>query len=462
ILPVMNGYQVPPYSNGNSGNGAGPSGNGGGGSGPGSKFGSVSLLSVDPPNINERLPKEIILRVFSHLDLVTLCRCSQVCKFWHQLAFDGSIWQNVSLFEYGKDITGAMVETLAKRCGGFLRSLNLRGCQNLNDSAMRAFSYHCVNLERLNLSDCRKLTNEACKHIRSCQNLLSLKVNSISNISDDGVRYLAKCERLVELDMSWCNISDEGLTRLAQSCRHLAALQLRGCRDITSHGVAELSRHCTGLRVLSLYECGHNIRDEAMQALGANCPELRTLCLSHCGHVTDTGMIGLAAGCGQLRNLEVAGCRLLSDSGFQALARGCPQLERLDLEDCVQVTDITLAALAAHCSHLRILTLSYCELLTDDGIRQLAGGLCAPESLQVLELDNCPHITDTALEHLVACHALQQIDLYDCQQITRSGIRRLVGHLPNLKVHAYFAPVTPPGQPEPRRRRYCRCCCSLL
>lgn len=73
----------------------------------------------------------------------------------------------------------------------------------------------------------------------------------------------------------------------------------------------------------------------------------------------------------------------------------------------------------------RLQTLSHCELITDDGIRQLAAGSCAAESLSVLELDNCPLITDATLEHLTSCHNLQRIELYDCQLISRNAIRKL-------------------------------------
>ena len=69
--------------------------------------------------------------------------------------------------------------------------------------------------------------------------------------------------------------------------------------------------------------------------------------------------------------------------------------------------------------------LSHCELITDEGIRHLGSGGCATETLKVLELDNCPLITDAALEHLMACQSLERIELYDCQLITRAGIRRL-------------------------------------
>lgn len=77
-------------------------------------------------------------------------------------------------------------------------------------------------------------------------------------------------------------------------------------------------------------------------------------------------------------------------------------------------------------------SLSHCELITDDGIRQLGSGPCAHDRLEVVELDNCPLITDASLEHLKTCHSLDRIELYDCQQITRAGIKR-------LRVRPFFA-----------------------
>lgn len=70
-------------------------------------------------------------------------------------------------------------------------------------------------------------------------------------------------------------------------------------------------------------------------------------------------------------------------------------------------------------------SLSHCELITDDGIKHLSTSTCATEHLAVLELDNCPLITDVSLDHLINCHNLQRIMLYDCQLITRNGIKRL-------------------------------------
>jgi len=55
----------------------------------------------------------------------------------------------------------------------------------------------------------------------------------------------------------------------------------------------------------------------------------------------------------------------------------------------------------------------------------LSGSPCATDTLTILELDNCPLLTDATLSHLVNCHSLQRIELYDCQLITRAGINRL-------------------------------------
>jgi len=104
------------------------------------------------------------------------------------------------------------------------------------------------------------------------------------------------------------------------------------------------------------------------------------------------------------------------------------------------------------------LTLSHCEQITDEGIRHIGGGQCAIEHLQIIELDNCPLITDASLDHLIHCQALERIELYDCHLITRGGIRRLKNRLGNVRVQAYFAPVTPPPAAQNSRGRVCRCC----
>ncbi|KAJ8351050.1 hypothetical protein AAFF_G00158500, partial [Aldrovandia affinis] len=98
-------------------------------------------------------------RIFSYLDVVTLCRCAQVSKAWNVLALDGSNWQKIDLFNFQTDIEGRVVENISKRCGGFLRQLSLRGCLSVGDASMKTFAQNCRNIEHLNLNGCTRITD---------------------------------------------------------------------------------------------------------------------------------------------------------------------------------------------------------------------------------------------------------------------------------------------------------------
>lgn len=45
-----------------------------------------------------------VSRIFSYLDVVTLCRCAQVSKLWNELALDGMNWQRIDLFDFQTDV----------------------------------------------------------------------------------------------------------------------------------------------------------------------------------------------------------------------------------------------------------------------------------------------------------------------------------------------------------------------
>uniref|UniRef100_A0A8C2WZT2 F-box and leucine rich repeat protein 20 n=1 Tax=Cyclopterus lumpus TaxID=8103 RepID=A0A8C2WZT2_CYCLU len=390
------------------------------------------FTNSDEAAINKKLPKELLLRIFSFLDVVTLCRCAQVSRSWNVLALDGSNWQRIDLFDFQRDIEGRVVENISKRCGGFLRKLSLRGCLGVGDSALRErerpasslFVFLPVGLSLRTAgtsSVCALFWDASVSSWACCDNLTVLYFTCILYIN------VFLCQSLPQLE-------DEALKHIGAHCPELVTLNLQTCSQITDEGLITICRGCHRLQSLCVSGCA-NITDAILHALGQNCPRLRIL--------------------------EVARCSQLTDVGFTTLARNCHELEKMDLEECVQITDGTLIQLSIYCPRLQVLSLSHCELITDDGIRHLGSGPCAHDRLEVIELDNCPLITDASLEHLKSCHSLDRIELYDCQQITRAGIKRLRTHLPNIKVHAYFAPVTPPPSVGGSRQRFCRCCVLL-
>uniref|UniRef100_A0A674CAZ9 F-box and leucine-rich repeat protein 2 n=1 Tax=Salmo trutta TaxID=8032 RepID=A0A674CAZ9_SALTR len=402
----------------------------------------------DEAPINKKLPKELLLRTdntitffsvsLSFLFLTLSYFLSPSSQAWNVLALDGSNWQKIDLFNFQTDIEGRVVENISKRCGGFLRQLSLRGCLSVGDASMKTFSQNCRNIEVLNLNGCTKITDSTC---------LSL--------SNDG------CRMLEMLNLSWCDqITRDGIEALARGCNNLRALFLRGCTQLEDGALKHLQKHCPELTTINMQSCSQ-ITDDGLVSLCRGCHKLQVLCISGCSNITDASLTALGLNCPRLKILEAARCSQVTDAGFTVLARNCHEMEKMDLEECILVTDNTLVQLAIHCPRLQALSLSHCELITDDGIRALSSSVCGQERLTVVELDNCPLITDVTLEHLKNCHRLERIELYDCQQVTRAGIKRIRAHLPEIKVHAYFAPVTPPPSVHGGGQRLCRCCIIL-
>ncbi|XP_067268070.1 F-box/LRR-repeat protein 2 isoform X1 [Chanodichthys erythropterus] len=417
----------------------------------------------DEALINKKLPKELLLRIFSYLDVVTLCRCAQVSKAWNVLALDGSNWQKIDLFNFQTDIEGRVVENISKRCGGFLRQLSLRGCLSVGDASMKTFAQNCRNIEHLNLNGCTKITDSTCISLsKFCSKLRHLDLTSCVSITNHALKALSEgCRMLENLNLSWCDqITSDGIEALSRGCIGLRALFLRGCTQLDDTALKHLQKHCPELMTINMQSCTQ-ITDDGFVSLCRGCHKLQMVCVSGCSNITDASLTALGLNCQWLKILEAARCSHVTDAGFTVLARNCHELEKMDLEECILVTDNTLVQLSIHCPRLQALSLSHCELITDDGIRHLSSSVCGQERLQVVELDNCPLITDITLEHLKSCQRLERIELYDCQQVSRAGIKRIRAHLPEIKVHAYFAPVTPPPSVHGGGQRLCRCCVIL-
>ncbi|KAM6451666.1 LOW QUALITY PROTEIN: F-box/LRR-repeat protein 2 [Liasis olivaceus] len=299
-------------------------------------------LSNDEALINRKLPKELLLRIFSFLDTITSCRCAQISKYWNVLALDGSNWQRTDLFNFQKFSTGRVLENISKRCGGFLRQLSLRDCLGVGDS------------------------------------LTYFEVSSI-------------------------------LKTFAQNYSNIEYLTLNGCTQIM---------------------------DSTCYSLSKFCPRLQQLDLTFCVSITNNSLRSLSEGCENLKFLNLSWCDQILKDVVEVLVKGCNGLTALLPRGCTQ-------------------SLSHCELITDDGILHLSNSTRGHEILQILELDNC--LLSQMLEN---CHNLERIELYNCQQVTCAGIKRIKTHLPNVKVHACFAPVTPPP-PAGGSQQLCHCCIIL-
>lgn len=136
-------------------------------------------------------------KYFSGLPLL---ECS--CSWWIELAKNWSFW--LSKRYWGKNslflkkfqvllifffFQGPVIENISFRCGGFLKSLSLRGCKSVGDQSLRTLAQHCHNIEHLDLSECKKITDLATIALsRYCSKLASINLDSCSQISDSSLK----------------------------------------------------------------------------------------------------------------------------------------------------------------------------------------------------------------------------------------------------------------------------------
>ena len=190
------------------------------------KTSSHYVSEDDTAVINRKLPKELLLRIFSFLDVISLCRCAQVSKYWNVLALDGSNWQRIDLFNFQKDIEAPVVAYMSARCGGFLKDLSLKGCESITDTALQIISQQCRHIESLILHKCFRITDATCESLgRYSQNLRKLDLSSCPEVTDLSLKYLSNtsngqgCPKLGHLDVSWCQrVTNDGVVALAEGC----------------------------------------------------------------------------------------------------------------------------------------------------------------------------------------------------------------------------------------------------
>ncbi|KAF9680946.1 hypothetical protein SADUNF_Sadunf06G0174400 [Salix dunnii] len=141
-------------------------------------------------------------------------------------------------------LTDISLRIVGKNCPN-LCALDLSYLHNLTDSALKHLANGCQSFRRLKLrrNDFRffgSSTHDSDEAIAaflevSGQSLDTLSVNNIHRVAHNTAISIAKCSRnLVSLDLSWCRkLTDEALGMIVDCCLSLKLLKLFGCTQIT-------------------------------------------------------------------------------------------------------------------------------------------------------------------------------------------------------------------------------------
>ncbi len=177
-----------------------------------------------------------------------------------------------------------------------LRAGEVRGFNNL-ELAQDIFETN--NLERLVLSGCADITDEALQVMIAGQNP---EVDLLSDIP------IVPARRLRHLDLSRCNrLTSAGIKTLAHLVPDLEGLQLSGCTALTDTALADLlatTPRLTHLDLDELSELTNTLLSENL-AKAPCAPILEHLSISYCENLGDTGMLPVVKACTSLRNIDM-------------------------------------------------------------------------------------------------------------------------------------------------------------
>lgn len=347
------------------------------------------------------LPDDILLRLFSFLPNMDLCRASGVCRKWQTLCWDPLLWENIEIVNYqDSDINKILRNLLSKLAisteGRFsltVHSVKLNGCELLADKGLGFIAKYCIDLEELHIANCCCLTSKGLQDVlQNCHNLQFLDasgiscINSICSPKANGFALgdYGSFLQLRHLDMSDCMAFDDlGLRLVGLSCGLLENLYLRRCGRISDIGVKHIASHCPHLRELSLSGCA-KVRDYSLREIAKHAASLKYLSVAKCP-VTDNGIKQIGKHCVRLKYLNMRGCEGVTDVGITHVAQNCLKLRSLDAGKC-NMTDNGLHTIGIHCPQLRKLSIKGCDRVSDAGVQSIAAQCC---SLQYLNVQEC-------------------------------------------------------------------------
>ncbi|XP_042365174.1 S-phase kinase-associated protein 2 isoform X2 [Plectropomus leopardus] len=295
----------------------------------------MSCLSWD------HLPDELLLRIFSYIPLQDLLRMSVVCKRWHRLAFDESLWHSVDL--EGLTHMGPALQQVLKlgvrmlRCPrSFVEEPHFTGTEPLQitmmdlsssiipTSALESIISRCRLLEYLSLEGLQ-LSDAVISSLSQNPNLLQLNLSSCSGFSAPALADMLKsCTRIEQLNISWCDFNNDHVQSVVNNVSsRVTHINLSGYREnLMLDDVKVLVTRCPHIQTLDL--------SDSTLLMADSFPVLRQLeglvhlSLSRCYHIHLAALTDLGQTFPMLSVLDVFG--IVNGSHLSSLKKEMPRI----------------------------------------------------------------------------------------------------------------------------------------
>lgn len=290
---------------------------------------------------NGRLPDNILINIFSFLDIYQLLRLRSVSLHWTKiLTMSPQLCLHLDLSTYNRYVTNkVLVDVICPFLNRRPLVVDISNCFHLTDEGFNALASACS------------------------PSLRRWRMKSAWDISANAVLEMAnRSKKLRSIDLSNCRkVSDNLLARIIGWI-------------VTEPTPAQLAR-----------QASKSSSPIPPPGTVVGCSELDSLTLSYCKHVTDRSMAHIAVHAhGRIRQLDLTRCTTITDAGFQhwSLYR-FDKLETLILADCTYLTDNAIVHLTNVAKGLKCLDLVGGSVIIPSELVPFAR-FCAHHHLDVL------------------------------------------------------------------------------
>ncbi|OAA74147.1 F-box domain protein [Cordyceps fumosorosea ARSEF 2679] len=243
--------------------------------------------------------------------------------------------------------------------------LNLTGLSAVSNSACQIVAESCTQLESFNVSWCQKVDAKGIKTVvDSCKRLKDLRAGEVKGFHNlETAESIFRTNNLERLVLSGCaDLTDEALkimmhgkdpeidiltNRPVVSPRKLRHLDLSKCKHLTSAGVKAIGYVTPELEGLQLSGC-KNLTDEALEPILASTPRLTHLELEDLAHLTNSLLsehLVKAPCAASLQHLSLSCCGDIGDIGVLPVMQTCTKLRSCELDN-TRISDLVLAEAA--------------------------------------------------------------------------------------------------------------------
>lgn len=279
---------------------------------------------------------ELLVGIFKHLPLHELMRLRRVCSHWKRvLTTSPALGKVLNLRPYNRVINDAAIIAIARFIGTRCEYVDLSNCFHITDAGFVFFAQNCS------------------------ANVRTWRMKSVWDITGQAILEMStRAKRLERVDLSNCRkVSDQLMQRIVgwvvdypmfhtPNFNPHAGRGGGGENGVQQHNP---SRYIPGQPQIMMPPPGTVI----------GCPQLKHITLSYCKHVTDRTMIHLAQHASKrLEHIDLTRCTTITDNGFHSWSiYHFEKLKSLCLADCTYLTDGAIVYLTSAAKNLEVLDL---------------------------------------------------------------------------------------------------------